>query len=71
MSSTTAELTNYVRFLRNAAPQEFEQFCAAFALYTRKVGDELVFSTGDLALTQGRAQQCVKILQLLEEVKRG
>lgn len=69
--SATAELEQYARFLRNAAPQEFDKFRAAFAAYTRYMTDALVNSTTEFQVAQGRAQQCVKILRLLEEIKNG
>lgn len=68
MSSTTA-LEQQARFLRNAAPQEFDKFRAAFAEYTRNSVDFLVNTNGDIQLAQGRAQQCLKLLRLLEEIK--
>ena len=38
-------------------------FARRFANYTRFMTDTLVNATGDLPVAQGRAQQCVKILQ--------
>jgi hypothetical protein len=69
--SSTKELTTYARFLRNASPQAFDDFFAAFAKYTRDQADILVITTENLQLAQGHAQQCKKILDALEEVKRG
>jgi len=71
MSAATKELADYARFLRNAAPQEFSNFHAAFEKYTDSTLDNLVFATGDLPLVQGHAQQCVKLLRILEEIKNG
>ena len=67
--TSTKELTDYARFLRNAAPREFDAFRSAFANYTKATITDMVAATGDLSLVQGRAQQCVKIMQLLEEIK--
>lgn len=64
------ELMEHTRFMRNAAPREYDQFVAAFANYTRSVVDELI-TTDEMPVVQGRAQQCVKILRLLEELKNG
>jgi hypothetical protein len=71
MSATDKELTDYARFLRNAAPQEFSNFCAAFEKYTASYINTLVETAGDLPLAQGRAQQCVNILRVLEGIKNG
>ena len=71
MSTTTKELAEYAKFLRNAAPQEFGNFYGAFENYTRFMVDALVNAAGDISLAQGRAQQCLKILRVLEEVKNG
>jgi hypothetical protein len=71
MSAATKELTEYVKRLRNAAPQEFSNFTAAFEKYTDAVVYALVSTTGDLPLARGQAQQCVNLLRILEEVKNG
>lgn len=71
MSSSTKELEDRARFLRNAAPREFGDFCAAFANYTQFSVDFLVNTTGSIELAQGRTQQCLKILRVLEEIKNG
>jgi hypothetical protein len=65
------ELAENMRFLRNAAPQEYERFVAAFANFTRSITDELIVTTVELPLIQGRVQQCVKLLRMLEEIKNG
>jgi hypothetical protein len=69
MTATTKELTDYARFLRNAAPQEFINFYGAFAKYTENMIESLVFGAGDLSRAQGSAQQCLNILRVLEGVK--
>ena len=71
MSASTKELADYTRFLRNAAPQEFGNFYAAFEKYTDGLVYALVTTTGDLSLARGQAQQCVNLLRMLEEVKNG
>jgi hypothetical protein len=71
MSTTTKELVEYGRFLRNAAPREFEAFYIAFEKYTELTIYNLVNATGDLTLSQGHAQQSIKILRVLEEIKNG
>lgn len=70
MSSTNI-LVKEVRFLRNAAPQQFAAFCDAFAKYTAMVAEIMVAADGNLQLYQGHAQQCAKILKVLEEAKNG
>jgi hypothetical protein len=70
--STTDELLKRARFLRNAAPQAFVDFHVAFADYTKQQFEKLVFETTErLQIAQGHAQQCKKILDILEGVKNG
>jgi hypothetical protein len=64
-------LSDSIRFLRNAAPEEFEQFHQAFARYSDEVRDRLVQGSGQLEVLQGHAQQCVKILDWLNGGERG
>jgi hypothetical protein len=64
-------LSDSIRFLRNAAPEEFEQFRQAFARYSDEVRDNLVRGADKLEVLQGHAQQCVKILDLLNGGERG
>jgi ABC-type transporter MlaC component len=65
--SVTKELTQRVRFLRNAAPQQFKDFKTAFEAYTQQSYENLVQTTENLQQAQGRAQQCLAILDLLTE----
>jgi hypothetical protein len=67
--SSTKDITDNARFLRNASPQAFDKFIVAFAQYTAQATDNLVNTTTDLPVAQGRAQQCVKILQALQEAR--
>lgn len=69
--STTTELTNYARFMRNAAPQAYDDFLAAFGIYTSEVINNMVTSTENMSVIQGHAQQCVKILTALKEAKKN
>jgi hypothetical protein len=69
--STTDNLVRKARFLRNAAPQQFADFCGALAEYTATVAELMIAADGDLQLHQGRAQQCAKILRALEDAKNG
>ena len=64
-------LKTKARFLRNAAPQAFNDFYGAFAEYTEHVTEILVLVDGNFQVHQGHAQQCVKILRTLEEIKNG
>lgn len=59
------------RFLRNAAPQAFNDFYGAFAEYTEAATEFLVKVDGNFQLHQGYAKQCVEILRALEEAKNG
>ena len=70
--TTTDELTDRARFLRNAAPQAYFDFCTAFANYTGQKFDVLTEVAPDrLHQSIGHAQQCKKILQILEGAKNG
>jgi hypothetical protein len=71
MSATDKELTDYARFLRNAAPQEFSNFCTAFEKFTDTTVNNLVYASGNVPLVQGQAQQCVNLLRILEGIKNG
>jgi hypothetical protein len=57
--------------MRNAAPQAFSDFCGAFAGYTNRQYEKMVDTSDNVQLAQGHAQQCKKILQVLESVKNG
>lgn len=67
--STTDELSKRARFLRNAAPQAYLDFYAAFVDYTDRQYEMLVNTPENLQQAQGHAQQCKKILAVLEGVK--
>lgn len=72
MSAITKEIAEHARFIRNANPQVYADFCKAFEKYTNDVILALVTTNSeDLQRAQGRAQQCLKILGVLEEVKNG
>ena len=65
--SVTKELVQRLRFLRNAAPQQFRDFKTAFEAYTQQRYENMVQTTDNLRQAQGHAQQCRAILDLLEE----
>jgi len=69
--STTDELTQRARFLRNAAPREFQDFFAAFVEYTNRQYEVMVQTTENLERAQGHAQQCKAIVEALERAKNG
>jgi hypothetical protein len=69
--STTDELTKHARFMRNASPQAFQDFYAAFVDYTDRQYEVMVCTTDNIQLAQGHAQQCRKILQALEGARNG
>ena len=69
--STTAELVQFAKLLRNAAPRAFDEFHAAFASYTRQTTTKLINATENIEVVQGQTQQCMAILSVLEEVKNG
>jgi hypothetical protein len=59
------------RYLRNAAPQAFAEFCKAFEAYKNEQILTLLLATDNITLAQGHAQQCVKIAKMLEEVRNA
>ena len=72
MSASTKTIGDHARFMRNAAPQVYEDFCKAFEKYTETAIFAVIQTTGEeLWRAQGRAQQCQKILGILQEVKNG
>ncbi len=68
--SSTDELTRRARFLYHAAPREFQEFFAAFVNYTDQQYEVLVMVTDKWQQAQGHAQQCKKIVGILEEAKK-
>jgi branched-subunit amino acid transport protein len=73
MNAGTKDLIEHGRFLRNAAPREFEEFVKVFESYVDTVTYAMLTAVNkhDLLRAQGRSQQCVKVLQLLGEIKDG
>jgi hypothetical protein len=69
--STTDNLKTKARFLRNAAPRAYDEFFGAFAEYAEAMNDILVEVTENRKLHQGHAQQCKKLMTVLEEAKNG
>jgi hypothetical protein len=69
--SSTDNLKTKARFLRNAAPRAYDEFFDAFAEYTGNAATILVEATQNWQLYQGHAQQCKKLMKVLEEVKNG
>lgn len=62
-------LTQTAKFLRNAAPREFEQFRVAFDAYANETVSNLINATVNLERAQGMAQQCIKLTTMLEKTK--
>lgn len=69
--SSTDTLKTKARFLRNAAPRAYDEFFGAFAKYTEAANETLVEVTENWPLYQGHAQQCKKLMRVLEEAKNG
>jgi hypothetical protein len=63
--TSLSDLSDSIRFLRHAAPEEFERFRQAFAGYSNDARDKLVQGVDKLEVLQGHAQQCKEILRLL------
>jgi hypothetical protein len=64
------ELTDCIKHLRAAAPEQYRQFREAFARYYEEKVSRLVMSEGELKVLQGHAQQCAAILQFLIDGER-
>lgn len=69
--SSTKDLVEQARFLRNASPQVFNKFVQEFGKYTASMVDELITTTEKLEVAQGRAQLCVKLLRAFEGVSKN
>lgn len=69
--SSTDNLKIKARFLRNAAPRAYDEFCEAFRAYASASAETLLATTDNWQLYQGHAQQCRKIMNALEEAKNG
>lgn len=69
--SSTDKLTKQARFLRNAAPQQYSDFCGELAEYYQLAATAMIYATENVQLYQGHAQQLVAILKALEEAKNG
>jgi hypothetical protein len=69
--SSIDDLLTKARFMRNAAPRAYEEFLASFKVYTWHVNAILIDVTDNYQLYQGHAQQCKKLMQILEEARNG
>ena len=69
MSITTKDLTDQARFLRNASPQAYDKFFAAFADYAAQMTANLIQTTENLQVAQGHAQLAMKLLRALEAAR--
>ena len=70
--SSTDNLADKARFLRNAAPQAVRRFFWCVCGIHRDCGRYLGHGRPEIwQLYQGHAQQCQKILKVLEEAKNG
>lgn len=69
MAKAFDDLIQTTQFLKNAAPQQFDQFRAAFEVYTADVFNSLLQATTNLPQVQGQAQQCTKLASMLKGIK--
>lgn len=67
---TDDDLTQRLRFMRNAAPQQYGEFCAAFERYTLGKLTELAQTEGNVHAAQGKAQMCMKLSRLFNDVQK-
>jgi len=58
-------LSDSIRFLRNAAPDEFEQFRQAFGRYSDEVRQTCIDAPEKVELMQGQARMCGNIFKWL------
>ena len=54
---------------RNASPQAYDKFFAAFADYAAQMTDNLIQTTENLQVAQGHAQLAMKVLRALEAAR--
>lgn len=65
---STDVLSHFALRLRNADPEGFEQFVAAFDAYTGEITVAVTDAPQDQILNmQGRAKQCLAFLRLFRE----
>ena len=69
--SSTQNLTAKARFLKNAAPRAYDEFLQAFIDYAHAAAGIMIAANENLQLYQGHAQQCLKLLNALEEARDG
>jgi hypothetical protein len=67
----TDRLVEQARFLRNAAPEQFDRFLDELRSYSLQMTENLIYTTENPQLAQGHAQQCVNLVRALEKVKHG
>ncbi len=63
-------LAQSLKFLRNTAPEEFDNFVRAFNDFADGHNTALLNAgVSDVLVAQGRSQMCLKIKMLLEDAK--
>lgn len=67
---TDDDLTQRLRYLRNAAPQQYGEFCGAFDRYLQGKLAELAQTEGNVHVAQGKAQMCMKLSKLFNDVQK-
>ena len=72
MIAEDKDLTPAAASLSRAAPQEWEQFKAAFKRFADRKRDDIVYASLDeLQKSQGRAQACHAVTQLLDDAGKA
>jgi hypothetical protein len=69
--SSTTDLVIKARFLRNASPKAYDDFCKAFEVYVDAATMALIMATEDIHLHQGYVRQCLTLVNVFEEAKNG
>lgn len=64
------DIKQATKLLRNSAPEEFDNFARSFDAFSERFTRELLESdVSSVLASQGRAQMCLKIRQILEDAK--
>jgi hypothetical protein len=69
--SSTTELVAKARFLRNASPQAYDEFCKAVENYAESATATLIMASENTQLHQGYVRQCLAFMTAFEEAKNG
>lgn len=64
---TLNNLSNACRFVRNAAPEQWDNFVHEFEQFTQVQCEKAIKTDTNIQLVQGFARQCVDLLRAFRE----